>query len=126
MRKQVLLLLLLALGSSCTMAPAPVAGEPIPDLPDFSPATRTKYEVLTGKDGYARTVKTEFASDATLDAVKAHYKAAFASGGWQVTSSQETGTEAEYRLSKGAAVAEVEIDQKKAGGVEIKVVRKDR
>jgi hypothetical protein len=102
-----------------------VAGEPIADLADYPGATRTQYAVAGPKDGFAKVVKAEYFTADAYESVKAHYQSAIASGGWQVTKSEEKAGEAEWTLAKGTSIAEVEVDQKN-GGVEVKVERKDR
>jgi len=125
------LLLILAFAlvtGACSQTPQPaaVAGEPIADLPDYAGATRTQYSAAGPKDGFTRVVKAEYFTGDTYDSVHAHYQSAIASNGWQITKSNEKAGEAEWTLSKGTSVAEVEVEQKKTGGVEIKIERKDR
>jgi hypothetical protein len=117
---------LLAAACNQSAGPAAVAGEPIADLPDYPGATRTQYSAAGPKDGFSRVVKAEYFTGDTYDAVKAHYQSAISSNGWQVTKNAEKAGEAEWTLSKGTSVAEVEVEAKKTGGVEVKVERKDR
>ena len=81
----------IALFTGCKSAtrPAAVAGEAIPDLPDFPGATRTQFSSGGPREGYTKVVKAEYFTDETVDSVKAHYKAAIGSGGWQVTKADE-------------------------------------
>ena len=59
--------------------------------------------------------------------MKKYYEDAFWANGWTVVSTEQKPTENKWRLSKGTTVAEVEVEaEEEAGGVKIKLERRDR
>lgn len=113
-------------------APAPVAPSPaaaaatVEGLPDYPGATRTRLEIGEVKSGFSRSIEARYHTGDPIEAVKKYYEDAFSANGWTVVSSEQKPTENKWRLSKGTAVAEVEVEAEKAGGVKIKLERRDR
>jgi len=62
----------------------------------------------------------------TLAAVKTFYAGAITAGGWQVAGSKDRPDEAEWKLVKGTSTVAIELDAKRAGGVDISIERRDR
>ena len=116
-----------ATGTQAVPAPAaaPVGGS-IAELPDYPGASRVAYSEKGPSDDYVRRAEASFISTDTLPAVKAFYQNVVATGGWTVVELKDKPDEAEWKLAKGMAVAEIEIDVKAPGTVAIRLLRKDR
>jgi hypothetical protein len=103
-----------------------VAGEPIPELPEYPGAVRTGSKI-DSSPGFSKAIEMEYMTTDPFPKVVEFYKKAITDNGWTIlTQDLVKPGEAEWRLSKGTSVAEIEVDQKRGGGVEIKLERKDR
>ncbi len=116
-----------------TPIPAPTAVPAVfsvPEIPDYPGATRVKVEVVEGKEGYARTVSATLTSAASFETVREFYEGAIDANGWQIQGSslRKEGDVARiaFRFSKAKSDAGVEVEARKEGGVDIRIVRKDR
>lgn len=107
-------------------AAAPATVEAVAEIAAYPGATQLLRKEEVNKDGFARVVEVKLHTTATFVEVKAFYANVIAAGGWQVTASEEKVDEAEWKLTKGTAVAKVDLDTKSTGGVEIAIERKDR
>jgi hypothetical protein len=109
---------------------APVAApaaETVPDLPDYPGATKLSFETKPDvKHGFARKVEARFTSPDPFASVVALYQKAIVDKGWTVVGTQSKPTEMEWKLVKGTSEAEIEIEQKAGGPVQIKLEREDR
>lgn len=112
---------------------APAAGAPgattvdaVAEIPAYPGATQLLRKEEINKDGFAKVVEVKLQTTAGFADVKSFYANAITAGGWQVTASEEKVDEAEWSLTKGTAVAKIELDTKSTGGVEIAIERKDR
>lgn len=102
-----------------------IAGDPIADLPDYPGATRIGYSVAP-KTGFSKAVEAKFFTNEPYEKVKAFYEKAIADGGWRIIKTDAKVGEIEWELVKGTSLAEIEVDQERTGGVEVKLERKDR
>lgn len=107
-------------------AVAPPVAEAVAEIPVYPGATQVERRQATNKDGYARIEEVKLHSADAITPIKAFYASAITAGGWQVTASEDKLDEAQWKLSKGTSVAEIDLDAKSAGGVDIKIERKDR
>ncbi len=114
-------------------APAPVATVPaaaavatVEGLPDYPGAARISFDTREVKAGFSRSIEARFHTGDPIEAVKKFYEDAFSANGWTVVSSEQKPTESKWRLSNGTTAAEVEVEVEKAGGVKIKLERRDR
>lgn len=116
-------------------AAQPVAGEPVAapatvdavaEIAAYPAATQLARSEKVNKGGFAKIVEVKLHSTDAFTNVKAFYANVITAGGWQVTASKEKADEVEWSLSKGTAVARIELDTKSTGGVEISIERKDR
>ena len=109
-----------------------VAGDPIPDLPDYPGAKRTAY--ATGNDsanGFSRTVKAELLTSDPFDKVIEFYGNAYRDNGWKPLNIESSSASADesrmvLNLSKGTSVGKVKINQKGKGNVTIALERKEK
>lgn len=112
-----------------TTATAPatgVAGEQIPDFPDYPGATRVGYEVGGPKPAeYKSKVEAKFTTPDPVAKVKAHYQQSVTSGGWTVVKQKDTPAEVEWTVSKAGSTVEIDIEVNPVGGTKISVERKN-
>lgn len=112
--------------SSAPVVPATsVGGEPILDLPDYPGATRVGYSI-SPKVGFSRSVEVKLFTTEPFEKVKAFYAKAITDGGWRIVNVKAKVGKIEWDLVKGTSLAEIEVDQERTGGVEVKLERKDR
>jgi hypothetical protein len=102
-----------------------VGGDPIPGLPDYPGATRIGYSI-SPKVGFSKSVEAKYFTTEPFEKVKAFYAKAITAGGWRVISTKAKIGKIEWELAKGTSLAEIEVDQERTGGVEVKLERKDR
>jgi hypothetical protein len=105
---------------------APPVAEAVAEIPTYPGATQVARKLTSNKDGFAKVEEVKLHSTDALAPIKAFYASAIVAGGWQVTASKDKPDEAMWKLAKGTAVAEIELDAKTAGGVNISIQRKDR
>ncbi|MCU0293315.1 MAG: hypothetical protein MUF10_15200 [Thermoanaerobaculaceae bacterium] len=105
---------------------APPVVEAVAEIPVYPGAAQVERKQAANKDGYVRIEEVKLHSADAIAPIKAFYSSAITAGGWQVTASKDKPDEAEWKLIKGTAVAEIALDARSAGGVDIKIERKDR
>ncbi|HPC81807.1 MAG TPA: hypothetical protein P5234_01005 [Thermoanaerobaculaceae bacterium] len=115
-----------AAAPSAAPAAAPAVVDAVPEIAAYPGATQLLRKEEVNKDGFARVVEVKLRSTDPFADVKAFYASAIAAGGWQVAASEEKLDEAEWKLTKGTAVAKIEIDTRSNGEIEISIERKDR
>jgi hypothetical protein len=104
----------------------PATVDAVAEIPVYPGAMQLERRQAVSKDGYAKIEAVKLHSAAPLTSIKAFYANAITAAGWQVTSSEDKPDEAKWKLVKGTAVAEIELDARSAGGVDIMIERKDR
>lgn len=102
------------------------AAEAVAEVPAYPGAAQIERKQTTRKDGYAKVENVKLHSADALAAVKAFYAGAIATGGWQVVASKDRPDEAEWKLVKDTSTVAIELDAKRAGGVDISIERRDR
>lgn len=116
-------------------APAPLAApaesrtalaEVVPGWPDYPGAVLVVTEEKGPGDGWSHSWKRKVKANAPWQEVRQFYADRIATDGWQVQKLEEKPGEIEWELVKGASWANVEIDDKGFGTVEIEVERRDR
>lgn len=123
---------LIVFNFGCSATQSTVAGDPVPDLPDYPGAKRTAY--VTGDDsanGFSKTVRTEMLTSDPFDKVIEFYGKAYKDNGWKPLNIESSSASADdtrmiLNLSKGTNVAKVEINQKGKGNVTIVLERKEK
>jgi len=107
-------------------AVAPPVAEAVAEVPAYHGAVQIERKQTTRKDGFAKVESVKLHSADTLAAVKTFYAGAITAGGWQVAGSKDRPDEAEWKLVKGTSTVAIELDAKRAGGVDISIERRDR
>ena len=104
----------------------PLVVEAVAEIPAYPGATQVTRKLTSNKGGFAKVEEVKLHSADAIAPIKAFYASAITAGGWQVTASKDKPDEAQWKLTKGTAMAEIELDAKTAGGVDISIERKDR
>lgn len=114
--------------ASTAAAPAAAVSltEVVPDLPDFPNAVAVANKEKGASSHWTKTRKREIRVAAPFAEVQKFYLEQIARKGWTVAQSKEKLGKVEWGLSKGTSWAEIEIDGRSPGYVEVSLERKDR
>jgi hypothetical protein len=105
---------------------APPVVEAVAEIPAYPGASQVTRKLTSNKGGFAKVEEVKLHSADAIAPIKAFYSSAITAGGWQVTASKDKPNEAQWKLTKGTATVEIELDARTAGGVDISIERKDR
>lgn len=113
-------------GQPAVAPAAPPVVEVVAEIPVYPGATQVERKLTSNKGGFSKIEEVKLHSADAIAPIKAFYSSAITAGGWQVTASKDKPDEAQWKLTKGTSVAEIDLDARSAGGVDIKIERKDR